>query len=168
MEKVILVNKNNRTIGIEEKIKAHQKGKLHRAFSIFIFNSKKELLLQQRSKEKYHCAELWTNTVCSHPRSNETYHQAVHRRLEEEMGFDCSLRRLFSFIYKIKFDNGLTEYEYDTVFIGEYNGELKINNREVMDYKWCSIEDIKKEIKQNPDDYTLWFKIALDKYLKIS
>ena len=163
MEKVILVNKHNRKIGIEEKIKAHKEGKLHRAFSIFIFNSKGELLIQQRAKTKYHSGILWSNTVCSHPRPNETYSKATHRRLKQEMGFDCKLKKLFCFIYKAEFSNKLIENEYDCVFIGKFDGKVKPNKKEVMNYKWISIKDLKKDIKKNPKKYSVWLKIALNK-----
>ncbi len=160
---VILVDKNNKKIGIEEKIKAHKEGKLHRAFSIFVFNSKGELLLQQRAKTKYHSGGLWSNTVCSHPKPNETYKQAIHRRLKEEMGFDCELKKEFCFIYKAKLDNDLIEYEYDCVFVGIFDKDPIPNPEEVMDYKWVSLIDLYKDIEKHPEKYTEWFKIALKK-----
>ncbi len=163
MEKVILVDKNNKKLGVEEKINVHKKGKLHRAFSIFVFNSKEELLIQKRDKKKYHCGGLWSNTVCSHPQLSETYNQATHRRLKEEMGFDCALKKLFCFTYKVKFQNGLIENEYDCVFIGKFNGKPKPNTKEIMDYKWISIKKLKQEILKNPKKYTPWLKIALRK-----
>ena len=160
---VILVNKNNRRIGIEEKIKAHKEGKLHRAFSIFIFNSKGELLVQQRAKTKYHSGNLWSNSVCSHPKPNETYLQATHRRLKQEMGFDCKLKKLFCFVYNADFQNGLIENEYDCVFIGKYDGKIKPNKKEVQNCKWTSLKDLKEDIKKNPDKYSVWLKIILEK-----
>ena len=147
---VVLVDKNNRKIGEEEKLKAHKEGKLHRAFSIFIFNSKGELLIQQRAKTKYHSGGLWSNTVCSHPKPNETYLRATHRRLKEEMGFDCKLKKLFCFIYRKEFKNGLIENEYDCIFIGKFEGTPKPNPKEVMDYKWISLKDLKQKIKKIP------------------
>lgn len=162
-EEVILVDKNNRKIGIEEKIKAHKEGKLHRAFSIFVFNSKGELLLQQRAKSKYHSGGLWTNTVCSYPRPNETYSQAIHRRLKEEMGFDCKLKKLFCFIYNTGFKSGLIENEYDCVFIGKFGGIPKPNYVEVMGYKWITMKKLKKDIKEHPKKYSVWLRIALNK-----
>ena len=165
-EKVVLVDKNNKKIGVEEKIKAHKEGKLHRAFSIFIFNSKGELLIQQRAKTKYHSGRLWSNTVCSHPKPNETYSQATHRRLKEEMGFDRKLKKLFCFIYNTGFQNGLIENEYDCVFIGKFDGKPKPNSREVMDYKWISIKELKQNIKKNPNKYSVWLKIALKEIRK--
>jgi len=161
--KVILVDKNNKKIGVEEKIKAHKEGKLHRAFSIFIFNSKEELLLQKRAKTKYHSKGLWSNTCCGHPKPNETYHQAIHRRLKEEMGFDCKLKKLFCFRYNLSLKGGLIENEYNCVFIGKFDREPKPNSGEVMDYKWISIKELKQDIIKNPDKYTAWLKKILKK-----
>ena len=163
MQKIILVDRGNNEIGSEEKIKAHKEGLLHRAFSIFVFNSKRELLLQQRSKNKYHSGGLWSNTVCSHPRVGESYEQAIHRRMIEEVGFDCELRKVTDFIYRAELENGLIENEHDTIFIGEYNGIIKPNPEEVMDYKWISLSDLKKDIENNPNNYSPWLKIALNK-----
>ncbi len=160
---VILVDKNNRKIGVEEKIKAHKEGKLHRAFSIFIFNSEGDLLIQQRAKTKYHSGGLWSNTVCSHPKPDETYLQAAHRRLKEEMGFDCNLKKSFCFIYNTGFQNGLIENEYDCVFIGKFDGTPKPNHKEIMDYKWISMKELKQDIIKNPSKYSVWLKIALNK-----
>jgi len=160
-QQVVLVNENNKRLGIAEKMKAHQDGSLHRAFSIFVFNPKKELLIQQRAKTKYHSNELWSNTVCSHPNPGETYPQAVHRRLKEEMGFDCRLKKLFHFIYCANFTNGLTENEYDCVYIGKYNGQLKPDYQEIMDYKWIGLKDLKRDMVKNPEKYSAWLGIAL-------
>ncbi len=167
-EKVILVDENNRKIGEEEKIKAHKEGKLHRAFSIFVFNSKDELLLQKRAKAKYHSGGLWSNTCCSHPRPGESDYDAANRRLIEEMGFSCKLKRLFCFTYKTEFDNGLIEHEYDCVFIGKINESQKIspNPIEVKDYKWISMKELKKDIKENPGNYSYWLKVALKELQK--
>ncbi len=162
-EYVVIVDKNNKKIGIEEKLNAHKKGLLHRAFSIFIFNFRGELLLQQRAKTKYHSPGLWSNTVCSHPKPNEEYKQAIHRRLKEEMGFDCRLKKLFCFIYKAELSNGLIEHEYDCVFVGKFDGIPQPNPQEVMNYKWISLKKLKQDIKNNPNRYTVWFKIALNK-----
>jgi isopentenyl-diphosphate delta-isomerase len=158
---VILVNKNNRKIGITEKMRAHQEGKLHRAFSIFIFNSRGEFLIQQRVKSKYHSGRLWSNTVCSHPRPNETYKQAVHRRLKEEMGFNCLVKKQFCFIYNTGFKNGLIENEYDCVFVGVFDGMPKPNRKEVMNCKWISRKAIQHDIKKHPNKYSVWFKKVL-------
>lgn len=160
---VVLVDKNNKKIGVEEKIKAHKEGKLHRAFSIFIFNSKGELLIQQRAKTKYHSENLWSNSVCSHPRPNESYIMATQRRLKEELGFTCKLKKSFCFIYNTGFQNGLTENEYDCVFTGKFDGKPKLNKKEVSNYKWVSIKDLKQDIKKNPNKYTIWLKIVLNK-----
>lgn len=162
-QKVILVDENDNPIGTEEKIKAHKEGSLHRAFSIFIFNSKGELLLQQRASSKYHSENLWSNTVCSHPKPNETYDQAAHRRLQEEMGFNCPLKKIFCFIYCAKFQNGLIENEYDCVLFGKFNGQPNPNPEEVKDYKWIPVEDLRKDIIINPNKYSVWLKIALEK-----
>ncbi len=162
-EYVVVVNKNNKKIGIEEKLSAHKKGLLHRAFSIFVFNSKGEFLLQQRAQIKYHSPGLWSNTVCSHPKPNETYKQAIHRRLKEEMGFDCELKKLFCFIYKAELPNGLIEHEYDCVFVGKFDGIPQPNPQEVMNYKWVPLKKLKQDVKNNSNRYTVWFKIALNK-----
>lgn len=162
-EFVILVDEQDNDIGVMEKIKAHQEGLLHRAFSVFIFNHKDELLLQQRSLSKYHSAGLWTNTCCSHPRPNETVKDAANRRLFEEMGMSCDLKIKTNFIYKTSFENGLIEHELDYVLIGSTNQNPHINKEEVENYKWMSIADIKKDIISNPNQYTSWFKIALEK-----
>ena len=165
-QEVVLVDEKNRKFGVSEKVKAHKDGKLHRAFSIFVFNSKGELLIQQRAKTKYHSGGLWSNTVCSHPQPGETYQQAVHRRLKEEMGFDCRLEKSFCFIYKSDFQNGLIENEYDCVFLGKFDGEIKPNAQEIMDSKWIPIEELRQDINKNPDKYSVWLKIALEKINK--
>lgn len=162
-QQVVLVDKNNRKVGVSEKIKTHKEGKLHRAFSIFIFNSKEKLLLQQRAKTKYHSAGLWSNTVCSHPKPNETYRQAVYRRLKEEMGFDCKLKKLFCFIYNAGFQNGLIENEYDCVFIGKFDGQPKPNPKEIMNHKWISAKKLKQDIINHPNKYSVWLKTALNR-----
>ena len=164
-EFVILVDEHNNEIGLMEKLEAHQKALLHRAFSIFILNSKGELLLQQRALNKYHSGGLWTNTCCSHPRAKEQTIDAAHRRLKEEMGFDCELTEKFSFLYKTPFDNGLTEHELDFIFIGEFNGIPNINPQEVKDYAWMMIDDVLLDAKQFPNKYTEWFKIILNEYV---
>ncbi|MFB0560795.1 MAG: isopentenyl-diphosphate Delta-isomerase [Candidatus Lokiarchaeia archaeon] len=163
---VILVDENDKEIGTEEKMKTHKEGKLHRAFSIFIFNSKGEMLLQKRAKSKYHSGGLWSNACCSHPRPEENLEQSTHRRLKEEMGFDCDLQKAFHFVYKTSLDNNLTEYEFDHVFIGEYDEEVKINQNEAEDFKWVSIDTLKEDVEKNPENYTVWFKIALSEVLK--
>ncbi len=163
MEEVILVNENDVVIGTMEKLEAHKKGLLHRAFSVFIFNDKNELLLQRRALNKYHSGGLWTNTCCSHPRPNENILNAANRRLVEEMGFETELTFKTSFIYNTEFENGLTEHEFDHIFFGTYNVNPKINADEVDSFSWLTIEDVNQKIKQNPNDFTSWFKIALEK-----
>ena len=163
-EKVILVNQNDEEIGTMHKMEAHEKAVLHRAFSVFIMNSKGETMLQQRAAEKYHSPLLWTNTCCSHQRLGETNLQAGKRRLQEEMGFQTDLKELFSFIYKAPFDNGLTEHELDHVMIGYYEGEPKVNRDEVEAWKWMKPEDIKNDMKRSPESYTAWFKIIFEKF----
>ncbi|MBU7047042.1 MAG: isopentenyl-diphosphate Delta-isomerase [Theionarchaea archaeon] len=165
-ERVILVDENDKELGSEEKIEAHKTGKLHRAFSIFVFNSKGEMLLQQRALHKYHSGGLWANACCSHPRLGETLEEAVHRRLKEEMGFDCELKEIFSFIYKAKVGT-LTEHELDHVFIGMYDGDVHPDPGEVGGYRWVTIESLRKDVQTHPEAYTEWFKIALEKTLKI-
>ncbi len=166
LEYVILVNDNDMPLGAMEKMEAHERGKLHRAFSIFIFNTKGEMMLQKRAEDKYHSPGLWTNTVCSHPHPGEDTEEAAHRRLVEEMGFDCDLKELFSFKYKAKVGGGLVEHEYDHVFIGKTDKKPVPNPEEVSDWKYVSLEDVLADIKNNPDNYTEWFKIAV-KELKL-
>ncbi len=161
MTEVILVSERDEQIGTMEKMQAHVKGLLHRAFSIFIFNNKGELLLQQRAAGKYHNGGLWTNTCCSHPLPNERTLSAAERRLIEEMGFSTKLFPAFNFTYKATFSNGLTEYEFDHVFTGLYDGEIKINRSEVSDYCFKTIEDIEASLATHPQKYTEWFKLAL-------
>ena len=168
VEEVILVDEKDQVIGYMEKIQAHREALLHRAFSIFIFNSKKELLLQQRAEHKYHSGNLWTNTCCSHPRKEETILQAANRRLEEEMGMFCSLEKVYSFIYKSPYENGLTEHELDHVLIGYSDNLPKINLEEVKNYVYKDLQTVAKEIEETPKLYTSWFKITfptLQKYL---
>ena len=163
-EQVILVNENDEQIGLMPKMEAHEKALLHRAFSVFIFNDKNELMIQQRALSKYHSPGLWTNTCCSHQREGESNLDAGMRRLQEEMGFSTELKDTISFIYKAPFDNGLTEHELDHIMVGNYNGKPNINPEEVADYKWMTLEEVKNDIKNQPEIYTEWFKIIFDKY----
>jgi isopentenyl-diphosphate delta-isomerase len=163
-EQVILVNEKDEPIGLMNKMEAHEKAILHRAFSVFILNNNNEVMLQQRAQHKYHSPLLWTNTCCSHQRAGETNIQAGKRRLNEEMGFEVDLKELFHFIYKAPFDNGLTEHELDHVMIGYSNSEPFINPEEVASWKWMKIEDIKDDMIQNPAEYTVWFKIIFDEF----
>jgi isopentenyl-diphosphate delta-isomerase len=160
IEKVILVDKNDNELGTMEKQEAHVKGLLHRAFSVFIFNDKNELLLQRRAVKKYHSGGLWTNTCCSHPRQNEKTEDAAKRRLLEEMGLRSTLKKQFDFVYKAKLDNNLYEHEFDHVFFGFTNDLPIINPEEVEEYTYKTLEDIGNEMKAIPDKYTEWFKIC--------
>ncbi|MEP7163380.1 MAG: isopentenyl-diphosphate Delta-isomerase [Ferruginibacter sp.] len=160
---VILVDERDEPIGTMEKMEVHQKALLHRAFSVFIFNSKGEILLHKRAAKKYHSAGLWTNACCSHPSPGEETLAAAENRLQEEMGIHTSLKKAFDFTYKAAFDNGLTEYEFDHVFTGVYDGRIFPNMEEVSDYCYKSIEEIKSSIQTHPRKYTEWFKIAFPK-----
>ena len=162
-EKVILVNELDDPIGLMPKLEAHEKAVLHRAFSVFVFNHKNELLLQQRALHKYHSPGLWTNTCCSHQRDGESNLEAGNRRLQEEMGMIVSLEECFSFIYKAPFDNGLTEHELDHVMIGYSDDNPEINPEEVAAWKWVRMENIATDMQQNPEHYTAWFKIIFDR-----
>lgn len=161
---VILVDEHDNELGTMEKIEAHEKAKLHRAFSVFIYNDKNELMLQQRALTKYHTPGLWTNTCCSHQMLNESNIEAGKRRLHEEMGFSTDLKETISFIYKAPFENGLTEHEYDYILVGNYNKEPNINPEEVNDWKWISLEDLESDIQKYPEKYTEWFKIIFKKH----
>jgi isopentenyl-diphosphate delta-isomerase len=160
---VILVDEHDKEVGLMEKMEAHKKGLLHRAISVFIFNRKGEMLLQQRSTNKYHSGNLWSNACCSHPLPNESTADAAHRRLREEMGFDTEMTFAFSFIYKTIFDNGITEYEFDHVFAGIYDGEIKPDQSEVKDYCYMKMEAIKNSLHEHQHKYTSWFSIAFPK-----
>lgn len=163
-EQVILVNKQDEFLGLMPKLEAHEKGLLHRAFSVFIYNDKDELLLQQRALTKYHTPGLWTNTCCSHQRKGESNIKAGKRRLMEEMGFTTELKETTSFIYKAPFENGLTEHEYDYILVGKFNDNPNPNPEEVESYKWMKLEEVKLDLNKNPQLYTAWFKIIFDKY----
>ena len=162
-DKVILVNEHDDMIGIMDKMEAHKQGLLHRAFSIFIFNSKREMLLQQRALTKYHSGGLWTNACCSHPRPGEKTIDAAMRRLHEELGIETPVEKIFHFVYKAEFDNGLTEHEFDHVFAGEYEGELNINTEEVSEYCYKEIPEIKNMLQTHPKKFTAWFHLAFPK-----
>lgn len=165
-EQVILVDENDKNIGQMNKLEVHKKGLLHRAISIFIFNSKGEMLIQKRALHKYHTPGLWSNSACSHPRNNEIVKCAAERRLKEEMGITCDLFFSFSFLYKATFDNGLIENELDHVFIGFCDDKPIINQSEVCDYKYISTNNLRKEIITKPEAFTPWFKICLDRVLE--
>ena len=168
-ENVILVDEKDNQVGLMPKLEAHEKGLLHRAFSVFIFNSDYKLLLQKRASSKYHSGGLWTNTCCSHPRDGEDTADAANRRLYEEMGIKTSLRKVYEFIYRAELDNDLIENEFDHVFYGIYNDDPILNTDEADDFKWIDMETLKNDIDNNADKYTVWFKIAFDyfyNYLK--
>jgi isopentenyl-diphosphate delta-isomerase len=161
-----LVNEKDEKIGLMPKMEAHEKGVLHRAFSVFVFNDKNELLLQQRAAHKYHSPLLWTNTCCSHQRDGEGNIEAGKRRLKEEMGFECELEEVTWFIYKAPFDNGLTEHELDHILIGYYNENPILNMEEVESCQWMTIEEVQHDMLNHPEIYTEWFKIIFDKYYR--
>jgi isopentenyl-diphosphate delta-isomerase len=161
-EHVILVDENDNEIGVEEKLSAHLSGKMHRAVSVFIFNKKDELLLQQRAFSKYHCGGMWSNTCCGHPRPGESPLEAAERRLLEEMGIRCQLKKIFNFTYKADVGKGLTEHEFDHVFMGEYDGPITPNPEEANDWKWAGMETLQKDLETHPQAYTVWFKLILE------
>jgi len=163
-EHVILVDELDNEIGTMPKLEAHQKNQLHRAFSVFIWNSKNEMLLQKRASGKYHSPNLWTNACCSHPRQNESTINAAHRRLQEEIGITTKLTHSFQFIYQVAFENNLFENELDHVFIGKYDATPALNLDEVSEYRWVRMEDLQKEIEQAPSTFTYWFKYIIDNY----
>lgn len=159
--KVVLVDKEDHVIGQMDKLKAHQQGLLHRAFSVFIFNDRNELLLQQRAAHKYHGAGLWSNTCCSHPQWEEEVLSAARQRLHFEMGLQCNLQFSYAFVYKAEVENGLIEHEYDHVFVGYSNESPKINRDEVQAFHWSGLRDVQQDLHRNPHHYTFWFKRAL-------
>lgn len=163
-EFVILVDSDDNPIGLMEKLEAHQKGLLHRAFSVFTFNEKNELLIHQRAQGKYHSEGCWTNTCCSHPRKDETTLEAGNRRLQEEMGMTCELTPLFSFIYKADFDNGLIEHELDHILVGRFSKEPHPNPSEVQNWRYILLEQLQKEINEDPSQFTPWLRIILSEH----
>jgi isopentenyl-diphosphate delta-isomerase len=165
---VILVDANDQPIGTEEKLTAHREGKLHRAFSVFTFNAQGHMLIHQRAHGKYHTGGLWTNTCCSHPRPGEDTLSAAHRRLQEEMGFDCELQEIFSFIYKVHFaSDNLFEHEFDHVLIGYSDAVPTPNPGEVAAFKWVDVDWLVADVQAQPENYTFWFKEALDRVVKV-
>ncbi len=160
---VILVDELDNEIGSMEKLQAHLEAKLHRAISVFVFNDKKELLLQKRASGKYHSANLWTNTCCSHPKPKENTVDAAKRRLKEEMGLECDLKPVFNFTYLAKLENGISEHEFDHVFFGFTNDKPKLNLEEASDYNYLSLDKIEKELTQNPERFTVWFKLIFER-----
>lgn len=165
-EYVILVNEQDEPQGLMEKLEAHRKGLLHRAFSVFILNAKGEMMIHRRALEKYHSGGLWTNACCSHPRDGETVIEAGHRRLMEEMGFDTELEKVLEFTYRAELDNELTEHEYDHVLVGKFDDLPNPNPEEVCEWKWIEVDALRADIQLNPSNYTEWFKIIFDRFLQ--
>lgn len=164
---VVLVDENDNQVGIEEKMRAHQDGgRLHRAFSVFVFNGKGETMLQKRAETKHSAKNIWSNTCCSHPNPNEATITAARRRLKEEMGFDCDLKEVFHFTYKADVGEGLTEHEYDHVFFGFYDKDPKPDPKEVGDWKWMSIRDLKNEISKDPKRFSPWVVMSIDRVME--
>ena len=164
---VVLVDEEDNELGTEEKLKAHQDGgRLHRAISIFVFNRKGELMLQRRSKAKYHAKGLWANTCCSHPMPKESQILAAHRRLKEEMGFDCDMEEVFNFTYHADVGSGLTENEYDHIIFGSYDGDPILNPKEVSEWKWVSLKRLREDIKKDPSKYVPWLVLMIDEVAK--
>lgn len=163
-EFVVLVNPADEVLGLMEKQQAHINGLLHRAFSVFLFNNKGEMLLQKRAPEKYHSPNQWTNAVCSHPRNGEAYLDGAKRRVKEELGIDTELSEKFNFIYKANVGGGLWEHELDHVFVGNYEANFDLNKNEVEEVRYISMPDLDKEIAENPEHFTEWFKIILEEY----
>lgn len=163
-EFVVLVNPEDDVLGLMEKQQAHINGLLHRAFSVFLFNDKGEMLLQKRASQKYHSPNQWTNAVCSHPRNGETYLDGAKRRLKEELGIETQLSEKFNFIYKADVGGNLWEHELDHVFVGNYDNDFNLNKEEVDEVRYISMQDLDKEISENPGNFTEWFKIILEEY----
>jgi isopentenyl-diphosphate Delta-isomerase len=162
-EQVILVDRNDKHIGLQDKLEAHVQGNLHRAVSLFVFNKNGQLLLQQRALTKYHSAGLWANTCCSHPRDHERSIDAAHRRLQEELGFDCALEEVFSFVYKTQLNENLWEHEFDHVFIGRFDGKIVPNPEEVAQVRWVDISEIRDSLVLSPELYAPWFPLCFEK-----
>jgi len=165
MGKVVLVDKNDRVLGLHDKLRCHSgKGMLHRAFSVFVFNSRGELLLQQRSKRKLLWPLYWSNTCCSHPQAGESYERAGQRRLQTEMGFTCPLKKVGIFQYKAEYKDRGSENELCAVLVGKHDGEVSLNSEEVAIYKWRDFQELKEDIEENPDNYTPWLKLEIEKF----
>lgn len=165
-QKIAIVNIYNQIIGYQDKLEVHREGILHRAFSIFVFNEKREMLLQQRAFSKYHSPGLWTNTCCSHATENKEFETSIHERLMEEMGFDCKLDYQFLFKYKVDFENGLIEHEIDHVYFGFSSEDPNPNPEEVAAYCWVNAKDIRDEIKKHPEKFTYWFKLIFERVIE--
>ena len=164
-EQVVLISENDEVLGLMDKMQAHENGLLHRAFSVFLFNEKGEVLLQKRAAEKYHSPNQWTNAVCSHPRDGETYLEGAQRRLKEELGIEAmELSPKFHFIYKADVGGNLWEHELDHVFTGNYDGNFSLNEEEVSEIRYITMEALDQEMESNPENFTEWFKIILGEY----
>ncbi len=165
-EKIVLVDEQDRAVGVEEKIRAHQLGALHRAFSIFVVNADGQLMMQRRALTKCHSRGLWSNTCCGHPRPDESLEQAARRRLKEEMGFDSYLTELFAFVYRANLEDGLVENEYDHVLLGCFEGIPEPAPAEVAEWKWVDLATLSVDLKEHPESYTYWFRISFDRFLR--
>lgn len=161
-EQLILVDAQDRELGVKEKMEAHVEGALHRAFSVFIFDSEKRLLLQKRARTKYHSGGLWSNTACGHPRPGETTLAAARRRLREEMGFDCELREAFEFLYRAELDGALIEHEYDHVLVGTYEGDPAPDPSEVEGWRWVTMDELRRRLSDEPQSYSYWLKAMVE------
>jgi len=165
-EKIVLVDEQDRAVGVEEKIRVHQLGALHRAFSVFVVNAEGQLMMQRRALTKYHSRGLWSNTCCGHPRPDEPLEQAARRRLKEEMGFDSHLTELFAFVYRAELEDGLVENEYDHVLLGCFEGIPEPDPAEIVEWKWVNLATLSVDIEEHPESYTYWFRISFDRFLR--
>lgn len=161
-EQLILVDAYDREVGVKEKLQTHVEGTLHRAVSVFVFDAKERLLLQKRARTKYHSGGLWSNTACGHPRPGESTLQAAHRRLRDEMGFDCELRAAFEFLYRAELEGALIEHEYDHVFVGTHDGVPTPDPAEVEDWRWVTMDELRHDLRAEPQQYSYWLKIAVE------
>ena len=162
-EQLILVDAQDREVGVKDKLQAHVEGALHRAFSVFVFDREGRLLLQKRARAKYHSGGLWSNTACGHPRPGETTLAAARRRLREEMGFDCDLRVAFEFVYRAELDGSLIEHEYDHVFVGRFEGAPAPDASEVEGWRWVTMEELRRALRERPRDYSYWLGVAVNR-----
>ncbi len=164
-DQVVLVDQEGRPVGTADKMAAHRQALLHRAFSVFVFDSQGRMLIQRRNRSKYHSGGLWSNTCCSHPRPGEGVAEAAHRRLQEEMGFDCDLREVLQFTYRAEFDNGLTEHEYDHVLLGTFDGSPAPDPAEVEDWEWVAPAELLARMEEHPGQYTPWFRLIAERVI---
>lgn len=161
-EELILVDADDREVGVGEKLQTHREGALHRAFSVFVFDRRGRLLMQKRAAAKYHSAGLWSNTACGHPRPGEATRDAARRRLREEMGFDCELREAFEFVYRAEVGDRLVEHEYDHVFAGTHDRDPAPDHAEVEDWRWVEMGELRRELREAPERYSFWLKLAVE------